>query len=87
MRFLYVHPLAWYLRLDEGSDTLNFPVDDELAPGGWELRKALPPAPDANAAAATLRQVRGQAGYQQKGGVNGTHGRRGLGVLGGGRKK
>ncbi|RZK09878.1 MAG: hypothetical protein EOO56_29860 [Hymenobacter sp.] len=27
--FLYVHPPDWYLRLDEGSDTLNFPVDEE----------------------------------------------------------
>jgi len=41
VRFLYVHPLAWYLRLDEGPDTRNFPVDDELDLAGWELRKTL----------------------------------------------
>ena len=41
VRFLYAHPAAWYLRLDEGPDTLNFPVDDGLDLGGWELRKAL----------------------------------------------
>ncbi len=41
VRFIYCHPPAWYLRLDEGPDTLNFPVDDELDLGGWELRKAL----------------------------------------------
>ena len=41
VRFIYAHPLAWYLRLDEGPDTLNFPVDDELDLAGWELRKAL----------------------------------------------
>lgn len=41
VRFIYVHPPAWYLRLDEGPDTLNFPVDDELDLAGWELRKAL----------------------------------------------
>ncbi len=41
VRFLYAHPAAWYLRLDEGPDTLNFPVDDELDLAGWELRKAL----------------------------------------------
>jgi predicted nucleotidyltransferase len=29
------------LRLDEGPDTLNFPVADELDLGGWEMRKAL----------------------------------------------
>ena len=41
VRFIYAHPPAWYLRLDEGPDTLNFPVDAELDLAGWELRKAL----------------------------------------------
>ncbi|NML63918.1 nucleotidyltransferase domain-containing protein [Hymenobacter sp. RP-2-7] len=41
VRFIYVQPLAWYLGLDEGPDTLNFPVDDELDLAGWELRKTL----------------------------------------------
>ena len=41
VRFIYCHPADWYLALDEGPDTLNFPVDDELDLAGWELRKAL----------------------------------------------
>ena len=41
VRFIYSHPAAWYLRLDEGPDTLNFPVDAELDLAGWELRKTL----------------------------------------------
>ncbi|RZL15852.1 MAG: nucleotidyltransferase domain-containing protein [Hymenobacter sp.] len=41
VRFIYVHPADWYLRLDEGPDTLNFPVDEDLDLAGWELRKAL----------------------------------------------
>jgi predicted nucleotidyltransferase len=41
VRFIYVHALDWYLGLDEGPDTLNFPVDAELDLGGWELRKTL----------------------------------------------
>ncbi|MCI1187328.1 nucleotidyltransferase domain-containing protein [Hymenobacter sp. DH14] len=41
VRFIYCHPTDWYLTLDEGPDTLNFPVDDELDLAGWELRKAL----------------------------------------------
>jgi predicted nucleotidyltransferase len=41
VRFIYCHPTNWYLRLDEGPDTLNFPVDDELDLAGWELRKTL----------------------------------------------
>jgi len=41
VRFIYVHATDWYLGLDEGPDTLNFPVDDELDLAGWELRKTL----------------------------------------------
>ncbi len=41
VRFLYAHPADLYLRLDEGPDTFNFPVDDELDLAGWELRKTL----------------------------------------------
>ena len=41
VRFIYVHPAAWYLALDAGPDTLNFPVDAGLDLAGWELRKAL----------------------------------------------
>ncbi len=41
VRFIYAHPAAWYLRLDEGPDTLNFPIDEMLDLAGWELRKAL----------------------------------------------
>ncbi|MGI4867058.1 MAG: nucleotidyltransferase domain-containing protein [Janthinobacterium lividum] len=50
VRFLYVHPVAWYLRLDEGPDTLSFPVDEELDLAGWELRKALRLLKGSNAA-------------------------------------
>jgi predicted nucleotidyltransferase len=41
VRFIYCHPADWYLTLDEGRDTLDFPVDDELDLAGWDLRKAL----------------------------------------------
>ncbi|MET4076583.1 nucleotidyltransferase domain-containing protein [Hymenobacter sp. UYCo722] len=41
VRFIYCHPADWYLTLDEGRDTLDFPVDAELDLAGWELRKAL----------------------------------------------
>ncbi|MVN75491.1 hypothetical protein GO988_04055 [Hymenobacter sp. HMF4947] len=50
VRFIYCHPTAWYLRLDEGPDTLNFPVDDELDLAGWELRKTLRLLRSSNAA-------------------------------------
>ena len=50
VRFIYAHPAAWYLTLDEGPDTLNFPVDAELDLAGWELRKALKLLRGSNAA-------------------------------------
>ncbi|MCB2377043.1 nucleotidyltransferase domain-containing protein [Hymenobacter sp. BT635] len=41
VRFIYCHPAAWYLTLDDEADTLNFPVEALLDLGGWELRKTL----------------------------------------------
>jgi predicted nucleotidyltransferase len=41
VRMLYVHPLAWYLSIDERKDTLTLPISEELDISGWELRKAL----------------------------------------------
>nr|WP_262904754.1 nucleotidyltransferase domain-containing protein [Hymenobacter lucidus] len=50
VRFIYCHPAAWYLTLDEGPDTLNFPVEGLLDMGGWELRKTLKLLRGSNAA-------------------------------------
>nr|WP_231403034.1 nucleotidyltransferase domain-containing protein [Hymenobacter guriensis] len=50
VRFIYAHPADWYLTLDDGPDTLNFPVDEELDLAGWELRKTLKLLRGANAA-------------------------------------
>ncbi|GAB2965651.1 nucleotidyltransferase domain-containing protein [Hymenobacter coalescens] len=50
VRFIYVRPAAAYLTLEEGPDTLNFPVDDELDLAGWDLRKALKLLRGSNAA-------------------------------------
>ncbi|MFD2783923.1 nucleotidyltransferase domain-containing protein [Hymenobacter rubripertinctus] len=50
VRFIYSHAADWYLTLDEGADTLNFPVDAELDLAGWELRKALKLLRGSNAA-------------------------------------
>ncbi|GGG54339.1 nucleotidyltransferase domain-containing protein [Hymenobacter glacieicola] len=50
VRFIYARPAQWYLTLDDGPDTLNFPVDDELDLAGWELRKTLKLLRGSNAA-------------------------------------
>lgn len=40
IRFFYVHPPEWYLRLDDPKDTLQW-FDGDLDYSGWDLRKAL----------------------------------------------
>jgi len=45
VRFVYLHPLSWYLTLQEGRDVIDLPMEDSPAGlldlGGWDLRKTL----------------------------------------------
>jgi predicted nucleotidyltransferase len=41
VRFLYVHPLSWYLRVSPPRDVIEVPISGVLDINGWELRKAL----------------------------------------------
>lgn len=41
VRFLYVHPPEWYLRVEPQRDVIELPIDHELDVCGWEWRKAL----------------------------------------------
>ena len=41
VRFLYLHPPHWYLRVCPGRDVIERPIDDQLDISGWDLRKAL----------------------------------------------
>lgn len=41
VRFLYVHPLPWYLQVSSQRDVIELPISDLLDINGWELRKAL----------------------------------------------
>jgi len=41
VRFVYVHPAADYLRLDEPRDVIEWKLDEVLDINGWDLRKAL----------------------------------------------
>lgn len=45
VRFIYVHPLEGYLKLDEGRDVIDLPIEDTsvglLDMGGWDIRKTL----------------------------------------------
>lgn len=45
VRFIYVHSLDWYLKLDEDRDVIDLPLESTSAGlldlGGWDLRKTL----------------------------------------------
>ncbi len=45
VRFIYVHPIEWYLRLDEERDVIDLPLEETSAGlldlAGWDLRKTL----------------------------------------------
>lgn len=41
VRFLYVRPLEFYLRLDKTRDVIEWQLDDTLDINGWDLQKAL----------------------------------------------
>ncbi|WP_296654067.1 nucleotidyltransferase domain-containing protein [Thiobacillus sp. 63-78] len=41
VRFIYVHPLSWYLKVSAQRDVIEVPISGELDINGWELRKAL----------------------------------------------
>lgn len=49
VRFIYAHPKDWYLSLYEKRDVIERPVNAELDIAGWDLRKALKLANNANA--------------------------------------
>jgi uncharacterized protein len=41
VRFLYLHPVNWYLSISEGRDVIECPISAGLDINGWDLRKAL----------------------------------------------
>ncbi|HBM14760.1 MAG TPA: hypothetical protein DD381_00190 [Lentisphaeria bacterium] len=41
VRFIYVHPLDWYLSIQERKDNYTKILPNDIDLGGWELRKSL----------------------------------------------
>ncbi len=41
VRFIYVHPKEYYLRLDKTRDVIEWQLDDTLDINGWDVQKAL----------------------------------------------
>ncbi len=41
VRFLYVRPLEYYMKLEKTRDVIELPINDMLDINGWDLKKAL----------------------------------------------
>lgn len=41
VRFIYIHPIEWYLSISDQRDVIELPINDLLDINGWDLRKAL----------------------------------------------
>ncbi|PEI83642.1 hypothetical protein CN679_26530 [Bacillus pseudomycoides] len=41
VRFVYIHPVDWYLSISEKCDVIEYPISDALDISGWDIRKAL----------------------------------------------
>lgn len=41
VRFIYVHPLDWYLSVEDKRDVIEYPVSKQLDFSGWDIKKAL----------------------------------------------
>lgn len=41
VRFIYIHPVDWYLSIDEGEDFIELPINNSLDINGWDIKKAL----------------------------------------------
>lgn len=41
VRFLYLHPVEWYLSIRRRRDVIEYPISEQLDVNGWDLQKAL----------------------------------------------
>lgn len=41
VRFIYMHPLDWYLSIEQGRNVIEYPPSNQLDVTGWDIRKAL----------------------------------------------
>lgn len=41
VRFIYVHPVNWYLSIEAKKDFIEVPINDLLDINGWDIRKTL----------------------------------------------
>ncbi|EAO56060.1 Hypothetical cytosolic protein [Bacillus thuringiensis serovar israelensis ATCC 35646] len=41
VRFIYIHPVEWYLSIHDKRDVIEYPISDDLDISGWDIKKAL----------------------------------------------
>ena len=41
VRFLYIHPIEWYLSIDKKRDVIEKLITDEIDMSGWDIKKTL----------------------------------------------
>jgi predicted nucleotidyltransferase len=41
VRFIYIHPIEWYLSINEKRNVIEYPINEQLDINGWDLKKAL----------------------------------------------
>jgi len=41
IRFIYAHPLDWYIGIQDKKDVIEYPLEKQLDFSGWDIRKAL----------------------------------------------
>lgn len=41
VRFVYCHPVDWYLSIEPGRDVIELPIEGDWDINGWDLKKAL----------------------------------------------
>jgi hypothetical protein len=41
VRFVYIHPVEWYLSIHDKRDVIEYPIGDDLDISGWDIKKAL----------------------------------------------
>ncbi len=41
VRFVYMHPVEWYLSIHDKRDVIEYPISDDLDISGWDIKKSV----------------------------------------------
>ena len=39
VRFVYIHPVEWYLSIHDKRDVIEYPISDDLDISGWDIKR------------------------------------------------